>query len=132
MSDNSVPADYLDLLNTPTAILSTLGPDGRPQTTAIWFLHEEGRIRISLNKTRQKYKNIVRDPRVSFFILDPANPQRSLEIRGEVEIADDSDYVAAARVGAKYGADLRSFDAPGSSRVILTLNPTRVIPTTIG
>jgi PPOX class probable F420-dependent enzyme len=132
MSDLSVPNDYVDLLDTSTALLATLGPGGQPQVTAIWFLYEDGRIKISLNKARQKYKNLLRDPRVSFFILDPSNPQRSLEIRGEVEIADDSDYVAAARVGAKYGADLKAFDAPGSSRVILTLNPTRIVPTTIG
>lgn len=132
VSDTSIPDDFVDLLDTPTALLTTLGPDGQPQTTAIWFLHEDGQINISLNKTRQKYKNIVRDPRVSFFILDPANSQRTLEVRGEVDIADDSDYVAAARVGAKYGADLKAFDPPGSSRVILTLKPTRVVPTKIG
>lgn len=113
-------------------MLATIGPNGQPQVTAIWFVYEDGKIKISLNKTRQKYKNLLRDPKVSFFILDPANPQRTLEVRGEVEIADYPDYAAASRVGAKYGADLKSFDAPGSARVILTLNPTRVVPTLIG
>lgn len=128
----TIPEDFHDLLQSPTAILATLNADGQPQLTAIWFLYENGKLLISLNKSRHKYTNLLRDPRVTFFILDPENPFRSLEVRGSVSIEDDPAYAAADRVGAKYGADLRAFDAPGTSRAILTVNPTKVVANKMG
>lgn len=83
-------------------------------------------ILISINGSRHKLKNLRRHPGVGFLVLDPANPMRYLEIRGDAEIADDPDYVQADKIGTKYGADLRTFDAPGESRFAVTIRPTRV------
>jgi hypothetical protein len=42
---------------------------------------------------------------------------------------DDEDYAFARRVGAKYGgADLREHDAPGDTRIKVTLEPVNVYP----
>jgi PPOX class probable F420-dependent enzyme len=122
----AIPATHRDLLDASTAILATIGPDGRPQLSAVWFLAEEDTVRVSLNTTRQKVKNLLANPAVTLFILDPANPQRYLEIRGDAELADDPDYALATQVGAKYHADLRNYDAPGSGRVAVVIHPTRV------
>ena len=122
----SIPDSHRDLLESATAILATNGPDGRPQLSAVWFLAEDGVIRLSLHTSRQKVKNLRANPALTFFILDPAAPTRYLEVRGDAEVVDDPDYAFADRVGAKYGADLRAWDGPGASRVIVTVHPTRV------
>ena len=122
----TIPDSHLDLLQSSTAILATNGPDGRPQLSAVWFLAEDGEIRLSLHTSRQKVKNLRAHPAVTFFILDLAAPTRYLEVRGDAEIVDDPDYAFADRVGAKYNADLRAWDGPGASRVIVTIRPTRV------
>jgi PPOX class probable F420-dependent enzyme len=122
----SVPDDALDLLQTDTAVLATVGPDGRPQLSAVWFLAEDGVIRVSLNTIRQKVKNLEANPAVSFFVFDPTRPSRYLEVRGDAEITDDPDYAFADRVGPKYGTDLRTFDGPGQHRVVVTIRPVRV------
>ncbi len=121
-----VPESHADLLDTRVATLATVGPDGRPQVSEVWFLAEDGEVRISLNTVRQKTKNLQRNPAVSLFILDLANPQRYLELRGDAELAADDEYVFADQVGAKYGADLRVHDGPGEHRVVVTIKPTRV------
>jgi PPOX class probable F420-dependent enzyme len=123
---SSIPESHLELLQTPTAVLATIGPDGRPQLSAVWFLAEGETVRVSLNTTRQKVKNLRVNPAVTLFILDPANSQRYLEIRGDAELADDREYSFADQIGAKYGADLRRFDTPGTSRVAVTIRPSRV------
>lgn len=125
MSTN-IPDSHRDLLDSATAVLATNGPDGRPQLSAVWFLAEDGVIRLSLHTSRQKVKNLRANPALTFFILDPAAPTRYLEVRGDAEVLDDPDYAFADRVGAKYGADLRAWDGPGASRVIVTVKPTRV------
>lgn len=126
----TIPESHRDLLSADFATLATNGSDGRPQVSEIWFLAEgqagSETIRISLNDSRQKTKNLVRDPRCTLFVLDVANPYRYLEIRGDGEIASDSEYAFADKVGAKYDSDLKQHDQPGQSRVVVTLRPTHV------
>jgi PPOX class probable F420-dependent enzyme len=126
MANTEVPSTHQDLLDSATAVLATVGPDGRPQLSAVWFLKQGNTVKISLNTTRQKLKNLKANPAVTFFILDPAAPTRYLEIRGDAEVVDDVDYAFADQVGQKYSADLRQFDGPGGSRAVVTINPVRV------
>lgn len=123
----TIPESHRDLLDAPIATLATIGPDGRPQLSAIWFLAEGDTVKLSLNTSRQKTKNLIRNPAVNLFILDLANPARYLELRGDATVEPDPDYAFADKVGAKYGgADLRTRDQAGESRVVVTVNPVRV------
>lgn len=122
----SIPDSHRDLLEAPVATLATVGADGRPQLSEVWFLAEGDVARVSLNTSRQKTKNLRANPAANLFILDTANPGRYLEIRGDAEVEPDDSYTFADKVGAKYGADLRPMDRPGESRVIVTLRPVRV------
>ena len=124
----SIPDSHRDLLNAQVATLATIGPDGRPQQSEVWFLAEDdGTVRISLNSSRQKTKNLLASPVVDLLILDLAGPHRYLELRGDAAVEPDPDYVFADRVGAKYGgADLRQMDKPGEQRYVVTINPSRV------
>ncbi len=122
------PDSHRDLLDAPVAAFSTVGADGIPQSTLVWFLHEDGELKLSLNNSRVKYRNLLKRPHCSLLLLDPNSQYRYLEVRGQVRIDPDDDYVFAGRVGAKYGADVREYDAPGTSRVMVTIEPTRVYP----
>lgn len=122
----SVPESHRDLLDSDVAVLATVGSDGRPQLSAVWFLAEEGKIRTSLNTSRQKVKNLQANPAVNLFLLDRAAPTRYLEIRGDAELEDDPEYEFASKVGAKYNADLRAYDGNDPHRVVVTIKPTRI------
>jgi PPOX class probable F420-dependent enzyme len=122
----AIPPSHRDLLAAQVATLATVGGDGRPQLSEVWFLAEDNTVRVSLNTARQKVKNLRRRPACSLLILDLAHPQRYLEIRGDAEIEPDPDYSFADKVGAKYQADLRDRDRPGESRVVVTVRPHRV------
>src|SRR5947209_6754496 len=88
----TVPHSHRALLDAPVATLGTVGPDGRPQLSEVWFLAEDDTVRVSLNTTRQKTKNLQANPAVNLFILDTANPSRYLEIRGDAVVEPDDDY----------------------------------------
>src|SRR5437588_295604 len=107
------PESHSDLLDAQYATLATVTADGSPQLTEVWLLHDDGEIKISLNTSRAKTKNLQARPQCSLLILDLQNPYRYLEVRGRAEIEDDPDYAFADKVGAKYGADLRAHDRPG-------------------
>jgi PPOX class probable F420-dependent enzyme len=129
MPTPTVPESHRDLLDSRFATLATVGPDGRPQVSEVWFLAEDDAVRVSLNVTRQKTKNLVANPAISVLLLDLADPLRYLELRGDADITPDDDYSFADRLAAKYGegVDLRQMDAPGQTRVVVTVKPVRVV-----
>jgi PPOX class probable F420-dependent enzyme len=127
MTTPEIPDSHRDLLDAQVAVLGTIGASGRPQLSGTWFLADGDTVKISLNTTRQKVKNLQANPKCSLIILgDP--PYKYIELRGDAEITPDPDYEFADKLGAKYGgADLRERDQPGESRVIVTIKPARVI-----
>lgn len=80
-----IPADFLDLLERPIVVsLVTQNPDGFPQVTPVWFSFDGELIWVNTESKRRKAQNMRDNPKVAFLSLDPANPYRYLEIRGEV------------------------------------------------
>lgn len=122
-----IPETHRDLLDkSQVAILTTMGPDGFPQTTALWFLVDDGTVKLSINTSRQKAKNLEREREATVFFMDPETPYRTLEIRARAKVEPDPDYILADRVAAKYGADLRERDRPGDTRIAVTMEPVKV------
>jgi PPOX class probable F420-dependent enzyme len=126
------PESHRDLLDAQFATLATVDDDGFPQLTVVWFLYDGGELRLSLNTSRRKVHNLERRPECSLLVLDLANAYRYLEVRGRARLEPDADGAFAAKVGAKYGADLRQYDEPGDERVVVTIEPTRIRPVTMG
>jgi PPOX class probable F420-dependent enzyme len=124
---SAYPESHHDLLaHAGVGALSTIGADGRPQVTALWYLFDDGEIRLSLNEARQKTKNLLANPQVTLLLVDFANPYRTIEVRADATWEWDEDYAFADKVGAQYGADLRNMDQPGERRVVVTLHPVKV------
>jgi PPOX class probable F420-dependent enzyme len=122
-----VPESHRDLLDAEIATFATVDEAGYPQLTDVWFLYEDDDVKLSFNTGRSKTANLRERPRCSLVIRDPQNPYRYLEIRGDARVEADDDYEFATRVGARYGgADLRVHDKPGQSRIVVTIEPTRV------
>lgn len=124
-----VPATHHDLLDAAwAAALVTLDSHGRPQTTAVWYLVEQdGRLVTSISDARVKFHHMQANPEVDFFIVDPANMFRTLEIRGTVTITPDEDSSTMTKVGDKYSTDVTTFDQPGEKRYTVVIEPRRVV-----
>jgi PPOX class probable F420-dependent enzyme len=120
------PESHRDLFDGQVASLATLGGDGFPQLTEVWFLLDDGEIKLSLNASRLKTRNLQSRPQCSLLLLDLENPYRYLEVRGLARIEPDEDYTFAGKLGAKYNADLSVHDRPGEGRVAITIEPTNV------
>ena len=80
-----IPSDFLYLVNAPpVAALTTLMPDGRPQTTVVWCDYDGAYVRINTMRGFRKEKNMRGNPRVTLLCYDPHEPLRYLEVRGTV------------------------------------------------
>ena len=120
------PDSHKDLLDAPVAQLATIGRDGYPQVTSTWFVFDDGQIKLSLNASRVKTKNLKRDPKVGLLIPDPQNPYRYLSVRADAVISPDPGEALAAKVNAKYDANVQDNDRPGDERIAVTLKPVGV------
>lgn len=123
---SAIPESHKDILeNKGFAHLASLGPDGEPQSHPVWFAWDGSTIQVSTTKDRQKYRNVTNDSRVSVSILDPENPYRYLELRGQVtKVDDDADYSFINSLAKKYmDKDEYPFHQPGDERVIIHIAP---------
>ena len=99
MPSRPIPSALREFLEAPSlATVATLGADGAPQATVVWFLLEGDQILINTKAGRVKALNLDRDPRVALTIFDCGAPYRSLQLRG---------VVAERRVGAAAGEDIQ-------------------------
>jgi PPOX class probable F420-dependent enzyme len=123
-----IPESHRDLLANPlTATLTTVDGQGRPQSTAVWYLIDDGALTCSTSADRQKYKNLSRNPSCSLLIIDPASPWRTLEIRAEAQLRADPDKAMISKFAKAYGADEDMLKAQGGDRFTITLEPRRVV-----
>lgn len=82
---DKIPETHRDLIDGPyVVVLSTLMPDGQPQTTPVWCNRQGDCILINVMKGFRKEKNMRANPRVTILAYDPRNPLRNIEIRGRV------------------------------------------------
>ena len=124
----TIPPSHRDLLEAPIPVtLATIGPNGYPQVTAIWAILRGDTVVTSLAGVRPKLRNLRATPQATVFVIAPANPYRTLEVRGDVTIEPDPDLVTLTEVLTAYGTDLASFDAPLDGRTTVTLHPTRAV-----
>ena len=80
-----IPISHHDLLNCPrVAALTTIMPDGQPQTTVVWCNFDGAHVLVNTMRGFQKEKNMRANPRVTLLCYDPCQPLRYLEIRGTV------------------------------------------------
>jgi PPOX class probable F420-dependent enzyme len=121
-----IPESHRYLLDAQVATLATLEPGGAPQLSELWFLYDDGKLRLSLNSSRRKTQNLTERPDCSLLILDLENPYKYLEVRGRARVEPDDDRTLAHKVHAKYGVDASQYDRPGERRLAVTIEPTRI------
>jgi hypothetical protein len=92
----------------------------------LWFLFDDDELKMSVRTDRQKYRNLLANPKATLFIFDPQSTARTLEVRGEVEIRPDPDNEHAKRFAAVYGDSASAWDPEGVTRVVIALKPIRV------
>jgi len=102
--------------------LTTLRPDGAPQSRRVWTIVHAGAVVFFTQPSSPKARDVARDPRVALSVTDRANSYRSAWLRGRVaEVIEGEaalaiiDRISDAYIGAPF--PMRS----GSVYVVETL-----------
>ena len=116
IDDNGLHPKVVELARGDNfAALTTMMPDGHPQTQVMWVDAEDGNLLINTEVHRQKFKNVERDQRVPLTIWDREDPYRFVEVRGEVvgkekgpQAREHIDKLSYKYRGKAYGTRIRS------------------------
>ncbi len=80
-----IPESHRDLLSGPVnVVLTTVMPDGQPQTTPIWCNLDGDDVLINTMKQFRKQKNMRLNPKVTMLAYRLKQPLRNIEVRGRV------------------------------------------------
>lgn len=132
---NELSVEMMEFLRRPNmAVLATLRKDGSPHQTVVWYLYEDGEVKISITDTRAKYRHVMRDRRVSLAIVGGELPYKEIVFEGEAEVTDEGGHDVFRRLaihyygeeeGEKYATYSR--DIAKDNRLVLHLVPRRIM-----
>jgi PPOX class probable F420-dependent enzyme len=113
-------------------VLSTLGPNGAPITSAVWFALVGDDIVISTPASRPKARNARLDARVSFIVDTKERPYKGVAIEGTAAVIDDPARQSMRTIAERYlGTVLppaMEERIAATERVMLRITPSRVRP----
>jgi PPOX class probable F420-dependent enzyme len=109
------------------ANVATLMPDGSPQVASVWVEREGDTVVINATTTRQRYRNLKRDPRVALCVFDQDNIYTTVMIRGRAtEITLEGAEEDIDRLSMKYNGRKYPDHSPERPRVIIRIAPEHV------
>jgi PPOX class probable F420-dependent enzyme len=133
----TIPTSHRDLVECPpVAALTTVMPDGYPQTSVVWCDFDGTDVRINTMRGFQKERNMRRNPRVTILCYDPRQPLRFLEVRGTVvEMTEEGAAQHLDSLASRYaGRTVRYFGdciparfAETEVPVLCRIRPTHVV-----
>jgi PPOX class probable F420-dependent enzyme len=83
----AIPPSHRDLLERPiVGVLTTLMPDGQPQSSLVWVDFDGACARTNTTLERQKGRNLLANPRLSLLVVDPDDTTRFIQVRGDAEL----------------------------------------------
>lgn len=128
----TIPERLLDLLAGEKKAFASLAltlADGSPQVTPIWFDWDGTHIILNTARGRVKDRVMHKGGKVALLIVDPTDPYRYLQIRGQVEVeTEEGGYDTICDLRVKYRGDRNYPKNPGEVRVTYKVRPDSVYP----
>jgi len=97
MNTEMTPQEMVDFLEGQrTLVVASLRPSGSPVMHAVWFVYLDNAVYINIQRSSFKFKNMLRDPRVSALVEDGESyfELRGVMIEGNAaEVSDDNEIL---------------------------------------
>lgn len=133
MANTTIPDSHKDLFDKPYyAIVTTVMPDGQPQSTVVWADYDGENVRFNTARGRQKDKNLQENPKVTLVIVNPADGFNWIEVRGTAEVteaggAEHIEALSQKYTGQKYYGGFNQWTKPeDETRLVVTIHATKV------
>ncbi len=113
-------------------ILATLRKDGSPHLTVVWYEWNNGEVLLTVTDTRVKYKNVLRDPRVSLAVTANEHPYKEVVLEGIAEVTAEGGPELFRRLALRYdgaveGDKYANYSNSRDNRLVMKFKPTRIM-----
>ena len=106
-------------------VMTTINPDGQPQSSVVWAKVEDDQVIISTIRGRRKCRNMERDPRITLLASDPEDPYHYTELRGTVTLDEAGGDELINELSLAY--ENKPFNhPPGQVRVVVRFTANKV------
>lgn len=123
----SSPAIAAVLAKPLHAVVGLNRAGNAPQLTVVWFEWDGTTFRFSTTRSRAKYRNLARDPRLSLLINDPESLTYVVAY-GEAQVEESGHAELSQRLFARYLPGRDPGDRPADpDRVVIALTPDRLL-----
>jgi PPOX class probable F420-dependent enzyme len=118
----------IEFLENPyVGVVTTLRPDGSPQSTVVWVDVVDGVPSFNTARGRVKSRDLESDPRASLVVVDPSDAYKWVALDGRAELTDEGADAQIDKLAKKYlDADEYPFRNPEEQRVSVRILPQRV------
>jgi PPOX class probable F420-dependent enzyme len=106
--------------------VATLLPNGQPQVSPVWATYDGDDILLSTLESRQKFRNLSKDPRVSVLVFPMSDPYIYAELRGEITMTREGGRELIDRLALAYTGEPYPVEPPDEVRVVLRLKIDKV------
>jgi len=125
-------AQIADLLAEPHIMLLTLNRGGKaPLVAPIWYIHEDGQIRMWIDAQSAKVPLLRRNPAVTLCVQREERPYKAVLIRGVAELRPGVDWELSRRIAVRYLGEAdgdayvaQARERPGANPATLQITPT--------
>ena len=114
------------------AVLATVGSDGTPQVTPVWYGYKDGRLAVAANENSAKVRNLRRDPRLSVCVYEGERGAEYVALYGRADLAHgDGVWPQVRAIVERYespeNVDEYMRELMAERFAIITLAPERVL-----
>lgn len=126
--EGTIPESHRDLLEGPVnVVLTTVMPDGQPQTTPIWCNLDGNDVLINTMKQFRKQKNMRLNPMVTLLAYRLTDPFRNIEVRGRVvEMTEEGALEHLNQLNMLYGSGPEFFGDSVNAELRHKFTPVKV------
>jgi PPOX class probable F420-dependent enzyme len=132
--DRVIPESHRDLFERPVcAVFTTIGADGRAQSSLVWTDLDDGVPTVNTTLERQKGRNVLGNAKVSLVVVDPDDTGRFIQVRGDAELVRDGAIEHLDRLTRRYtrhptfyGHVHPADQQARETRVIVRIHPRRI------
>jgi len=123
-----IPKSHRDLLEEPVnMVLTTVMPDGQPQTTPVWCNLDGNDVLINTMSSFRKAKNMRLNPMVTLLAYRLEQPLRNIEVRGQVvELNEEGALEHLNELNVLYGGGPEFFGDSVDAELKNKLTPVKV------
>ena len=108
-------------------VISTIRKSGTPTATPAYYLFEDGKLIISVTKTRAKTAHVRRDPRVCVCVLHEEYPFPYVEVTGRAVITEEDLEDKTRRIFASFTDHIPTPEVmKAEQRVLMVITPEEV------